>query len=176
MLVFITSSIGPISRISFLSVGMNLTLTFCSCRNLSLNAESCPVKSNSYGTSMQQIFNCKNHHKISKHDSSREIDDHTSSISYVPSSPRDSSMSSHLPSQQKADNLQALLHIPVINLVNLLHIKRGVSKYFQIVRAEMQIDLEQEVASEEADRQPETQNPKLHSSSCNDLTGNIITS
>lgn len=43
-----TSSIGPTSRMSFFSVGMNLTRTFCSCRYLSLKAESCALKSNSY--------------------------------------------------------------------------------------------------------------------------------
>lgn len=36
----ITSSIGPKSRTSFFSVGINLTLTFCNCRTLSLKAES----------------------------------------------------------------------------------------------------------------------------------------
>lgn len=33
---------------SFFSVGMNLTRTFCSCAYLSLKAESCALKSNSY--------------------------------------------------------------------------------------------------------------------------------
>lgn len=33
---------------SLFSVGMNLTRTFCSCKYLSLKAESCALKSNSY--------------------------------------------------------------------------------------------------------------------------------
>ena len=52
---FLTSSIGPKSWISFLSVGKNLTLTFCSWRYLSLKAESCAGKSNSW--SMQIMIN-----------------------------------------------------------------------------------------------------------------------
>jgi len=51
-----TSSIGPTSWMSFFSVGMNLTRTFCSCKYLSLKAESCALKSNSYVVWAEQRY------------------------------------------------------------------------------------------------------------------------
>lgn len=47
-LCILTFSIEPISWMSFLSVGMKLSLTLCNCKYRSLNAESCPLKSNSW--------------------------------------------------------------------------------------------------------------------------------
>lgn len=55
---FFTSSIGPISWMSCLPVGINLTLTFCSCKYRSLNAESCALKSNSWTIQNRTYFFC----------------------------------------------------------------------------------------------------------------------
>lgn len=110
-----TSSIGPTSRISFFSVGMNLTRTFCSCKYLSLKAESCALKSKSY------IVCSGTRSSLSLSLTLTTINRKTKAIAYPPSSLMGNNTNIHLVDPQKQSSFLVSLQNSIwLNKVMLL--------------------------------------------------------